>query len=315
MINLLVYTDGKPHSQSALHFAAVLTKRLNARLAVITVRSSTHGGEDPPPVGIELRRDQSPALSRGLRILVAAMETLAAENVITPPEAITVRDTPEGYMFVCRTPAGDRIPFYETFGHFLEALNKVVDQQSHDLLIISPERRKGIGRFVAGDATRKLILGLHASLLVVRNAGPDSRFLICADGAASSRRLFPLVQKVLPAIVPPVDIVSIERPGMSREQIQATQECLVQARAWLDTCGKMGSLLHRKGESRAELIAEAAGSGSVIVMGASLRHDVMRRMLGSLPMQVLDRTESSLLLAKLPPETADAESNPLSHCP
>jgi nucleotide-binding universal stress UspA family protein len=53
----------------------------------------------------------------------------------------------------------------------------------------------------------------------------------------------------------------------------------------------------------------------VIVMGASLRHDVMRRMLGSLPMQVLDLTESSLLLAKLPPETADAESNPLSHCP
>jgi nucleotide-binding universal stress UspA family protein len=315
MINLLVYTDGKAHSLSALRFAATLTKRLNARLAVITVRSGTHGGEEPPPVGIELGRDQLLTLSRGLQILVSAMETLAAENVFTLPAAITVRDTPEGYMFVCKTPDGDRVPFYEAFGHFLEVLNKVVDRQSHDLLIISPDRRKGISRFVVGDTTRKLVLGLNASLLVVRNAGPDSRFLICADGAASSRRLFPLVQKVLPAIVPPVDIVSVERPGISAEQILATQDCLEKAQAWLNTCGKMGSVLHRKGESRAPLIAEAAGSGSVIVMGASLRHDVMRRMLGSLPMQVLDLTESSLLLAKLPPETADAESNPLSHCP
>jgi nucleotide-binding universal stress UspA family protein len=315
MINLLVYTDGKPHSLSALRFAAALTKRLKARLAVITVRSGTHGGEEPPPVGTELNREQSLSLSRGLRILVSAMETLAAENVFTLPEAITVRDTSEGYMFVCRTPSGERIPFYEAFGHFLEVLNKVVDQQLHDLLIIAPERRKGISRFVVGDATRKLVLGLHASLLVVRNAGPDSRFLICADGAASSRRLFPLIQKVLPAIVPPVDIVSVERPGMSQEQILATRDCLEKAQAWLSTCGKMGSVLQRKGESRAALIAEAAGAESVIVMGASLRHDVMRRMLGSLPIQVLDLTDSSLLLAKLPPESAVAESNPLSHCP
>jgi hypothetical protein len=37
-------------------------------------------------------------------------------------------------------------------------------------------------------------------------------------------------------------------------------------------------------------------------MGASLRHDVHRRVRGSLPLQVLAKTDSSVLLAKLPPE-------------
>ena len=41
---------------------------------------------------------------------------------------------------------------------------------------------------------------------------------------------------------------------------------------------------------------------AVVVMGASLRHDVHHRVRGSLPLQVLSKTESSLLLAKLPPE-------------
>jgi nucleotide-binding universal stress UspA family protein len=40
----------------------------------------------------------------------------------------------------------------------------------------------------------------------------------------------------------------------------------------------------------------------VVVMGASLKHDVHHRMRGSLPLQVLSKTESSLMLAKLPPE-------------
>jgi len=39
-----------------------------------------------------------------------------------------------------------------------------------------------------------------------------------------------------------------------------------------------------------------------VVMGASLRHDVHHRVRGSLPLQVLAKTESSVLLAKLPPE-------------
>ena len=71
---------------------------------------------------------------------------------------------------------------------------------------------------------------------------------------------------------------------------------------WLDSCGKEGDLLLREGERPEESILEEAGGESVIVMGGSLRHDVHHRMRGSLPLQVLAKTESSVLLAKLPPE-------------
>ena len=54
------------------------------------------------------------------------------------------------------------------------------------------------------------------------------------------------------------------------------------------------------------MIVETAGRETVIVLGASLRHDVYRRMLGSLPMQILTQTNASVLLVKLPPE-ADSD--------
>jgi nucleotide-binding universal stress UspA family protein len=58
----------------------------------------------------------------------------------------------------------------------------------------------------------------------------------------------------------------------------------------------------QEGDSPQDLIVHEAGVDSVIVMGASLKHDVHRRVRGSLPLQVLSKTESSLLLAKLAPE-------------
>jgi hypothetical protein len=41
-IKLLVYSDGSSFSDNALHFAAQLTQRLDAELAVITTRSGTN---------------------------------------------------------------------------------------------------------------------------------------------------------------------------------------------------------------------------------------------------------------------------------
>jgi nucleotide-binding universal stress UspA family protein len=56
-----------------------------------------------------------------------------------------------------------------------------------------------------------------------------------------------------------------------------------------------------EGERPQDLIIEEAGDDSVVVMGATLRHDVHYRVRESLPLQILAKTESSVLLAKLPP--------------
>lgn len=305
MLKLLVYTDGKAASSAALHYAAALKQRLAAELAVITVRPGTHSVEDPPPVGRPVALDEQNKLSPGLQALVEATQVLSGQNIMALPEAITIRDIPQGYMFVCKSASGDRIPFYECYGNFIDVMNKEVDRQSTDLLVIAPPRRKGLKRLVAGDTTRKLCLDLHTSILVVRGGAPDSRHLVCADGSSSARRQFPLIKHLLPAIEKPLDIIFVKQPQMEDDDHAAALTCIHQARQWLRTCGKMGTLIEKEATEAAAAICAEAGKDSVILMGASLRHDVYRRMRGSLPMQILDETQSSVLLVKLPAEAGN----------
>jgi nucleotide-binding universal stress UspA family protein len=306
MVKLLVYTDGRTAAASALRFAARLKERLYAELSVITVRSGTHGVEEPPQLGIDFPLEKREALSGGLQILAGAVDILAEEGLLDPSASIRIHDMPLGHVFICKSPGGERIPFYECFGHFTEAINQEVDEHAYDLLIIAPPHRGKLRRVVAGSTTRKLALDLHTSLLVVRGGGPDNRYLICADGSPSSRRQFPLLKLLMPAIKRPVDLICVKRPDADDQAIRTARECIEHAGEWLENCGKKGTFHLPEGDRPADIIIQTAGSDSVIVMGASLRHDVYRRLLGSLPMQILEETDSSVLLVKLPPG-ADAD--------
>jgi nucleotide-binding universal stress UspA family protein len=313
MINLLVYTDGGPESERALHFAAELKKRLNAGLSVITIRSGTHAAEDPPPIGMNITAGLRAELPLGLQILLDAAILLAEKTVLEPFETVTIRDIPKGHMFVCKGHADERIAFYECFGSFMETLNKEIDEHRYPLLIAAPPRRGKFGRLVAGDATRKLALDLHTSLLVVRGGGPDSRFLVCTDGSPSARRQFPLLLQLLPAIVQPVDLLCVLPPDPDPQSEQEARACLERAEQWLSGCRKLGSVTVRESKDPMQPIIEAAGDDSVLMMGGSLRHDVYRRMLGSLPMRVLQHTPSSVLIVKrLPEEDVDFMKDPLT---
>ena len=103
-----------------------------------------------------------------------------------------------------------------------------------------------------------------------------------------------------------MDLVWVKKPDDEKDVLKAAAECLQHARNWLENCDRNGIVHRLEGDNPAELIVETAGSNTVITMGASLRHDVYRRMLGSLPMQVLAQTDASVLLVKLPPE-ADSD--------
>jgi nucleotide-binding universal stress UspA family protein len=146
---------------------------------------------------------------------------------------------------------------------------------------------------------RKLALDLRCSFWIARDGSPDSRCVVCADGSASSRRIFTLLQKLLPALSGPVNLVYARRPDDSEQDVETADRCLEQAAAWLTRQGRTVQVLKPQGKKRFELILAAAGSAAVIVMGESHMHDVRRRTLGSLPMKVMARTESSFLLTKL----------------
>jgi nucleotide-binding universal stress UspA family protein len=301
-MKLLVYTDGSAVAAKALHFAAQLTQKLEAELAVITTRSGTHAVEPLPPVGQDIDLSDRKSLPPGLQVLTAALDVLSAEGLFKRQSSLQVHELPNGHMFVCNTPAGRRIPFYVCFGHMIELLNHEIEKHYYDLLIIAPPQRGRLGKMMSADISRKLVLDLHTSVLIARGGRPDSRFLVCADGSAAARRQFPLLRQFLPIIGPPVELICVQAPDSDEIAVQEADHCIQQATRWLTTCGKQYTVHRPMGDRPAEVIAAAAGDDAVIFLGASLRHDVYRRLLGSLPIQILTRTKSSVLAVKALPE-------------
>jgi nucleotide-binding universal stress UspA family protein len=305
-MKILAYTDGKENSLAALRFAAALSVRLSARLAVITTRSGTPATEEPPPLTESIALGEGVNLTPGIQVLVDAARTLASEGFALNQPAIEIHEARYGYLFFGQTVAGEPINFYECFGHFVEALNLQVAEHGYDLVVISPPRRRLLPKLMLGDPARKLALDLDTSLLVVRGGNIDSRVLICADGSAASRRIFPLLRHLIPALEGEMALIWVEKPDLDEKAAADARDLMAHAREWLNNCGKGGEILHKKGGSPRDVILEEAGEDAVIVMGASLRHDVYRRMMGSMTMQILTRTDASFLLIKQPPE-ADAE--------
>jgi nucleotide-binding universal stress UspA family protein len=301
-LKILAVVDGEPASVSALKTAVEFAERLRAELGVISVRSGTHAMEDPAPIGVDIPAGARSTLPPGIQNLMEAADVLVACGVLAPFKTIKLRDVPHGHLFFGLKPNGGRMLFCERFGGLINELNEEIAENHYNLVVIAAPRRGTLGRFAPLNVPRRLALDLHCSFLVVRGGTPDSRFVVCADGSPSARRIFPLFQKILPAITGPVDLLCARRPddpGVEREQ---AEHCLAQAREWLSRCGKLVRVLQPEGKKRFELILEAAGSDSVIVMGESHMHDIRRRTWGTLPIKVIARTDSSFLLVKHPTE-------------
>ena len=102
--------------------------------------------------------------------------------------------------------------------------------------------------------------------------------------------IVPVLKQILPATQESVDLIWVRQPGLTDEEKRQGKDYLERTRAWLDRCEKKGNLLLRDGDRPQDLIVGEARDDSVVVMGASLRHDVHHRVRGSLPLQVLSKT-------------------------
>ncbi len=303
-MKLLVYSNGSAASVKALQFAARLTRKLDGEMAVITVRSGTHATEPTPPFGRDVDLADKAHLSSGLQILAHAWDVICGEGLLERQDGAAVRisELPNGHLFVCQGRDGKRVPFYVCFGSMIDTLNQEIDKQRYDLLVIAPPRHGRLRNIVLGDTARKLVLDLHASILFVRGGDADSRFVVCADGSAASRRQSGLLRRFLPAIGPPVELVWVRTPESDAPAVEMAEHCLDRARQWMAEGGKQFKILRLEGVQPAEAICAAAGEKAVIFIGASLRHDVYRRLKGSLAIQILARTAASVLVVKGLPE-------------
>jgi nucleotide-binding universal stress UspA family protein len=305
-MKILAYLDGKSDASKVLSFAADLKNRLGAELAVITVQTGTQAIEELPSPGVSLPLKERDRLPAGIRPLAAALETFVANGLLVPQPSITVKDIPLGHLFTGTTPAGERVPFYECFGHLVETLNRFIEEHQVHLLVLSPPRRPGLTGLLTGDVSRNLVLDLRASILFVRGGGPGDRYVVCADGSPSSRRIFPFLKHLLPAVKDPLEILWVKRPEAKDAAVREAEECLVHADEWLRNCGKTPVLHRLEGPRPVDLILQTIGRQAIIVLGASLSHDLVRRLKGSLPLEIIAKTEASVLLVKLPHE-ADIE--------
>jgi nucleotide-binding universal stress UspA family protein len=303
-MKLLVYSDGSPSSVQALRFAAQLTRHLAAELAVITVRSGTHAIEPPPPFGAPVDLADSRHLPPGLQILSHALEVLDDEGLMDRQGVKNTRvsELPNGHLFVSQSRDGKRIPFYVCFGHMIEILNHEIDVHRYDLLIIAPPLRGRLHKIVLGDTTRKLALDLHTSILIVRGGRAQSRFVICTDGSAAAGCQFSMLERFLPVIAHPLELAWVQTPDCDAAEIEMIEGHLKKIEGWLAAHGKQSKRLRLQGLRPDEVIASAAGDDAVIFLGASLRHDLYRRLMGSLPMQILEQTTASVLMVKGLPE-------------
>jgi nucleotide-binding universal stress UspA family protein len=301
-LKILAVIDAKPASAAALKAAAQLTERLNAELAVITVRSGTHAAEAPPPVGEDIPAKDWLHLPEGVQRLLKAADTLTAAGFLEPLAHIKLRDLPHGHVFSALRANGERILFAERFGSLVDELNHEIAESRFDLVVIAAPRRGPLGRFAPMNIPRKLALDLYCSFLVVRGGMPDDRYVVCADGSPSSRRIFPFLKRLLPSIRGRIELMCVQEPNPEPQAVAQAEHCLTLASAWLARCGKDLRVRRLQGVKRFKVILEAAGSDAIIVMGESHMHDVRRRTLGTLPMKVLPRTDASFLLVKQPTE-------------
>jgi nucleotide-binding universal stress UspA family protein len=296
-LKILALVDHRQESLAAADFASGLAARLAAELGVVVVRHATQATEAPAPVGVAtaLAGWQPPP---GIAALLAAAGRLAARGLIAELAAITLRDRPHGHVFHApRLDGAGRVAFIERFGALVAELNQEIDEGRWALVVAAAPRRGPLGRFVSANLPRKLALDLHASFLVVRGGGLESRLVVCVDGSPPSRRIFPLLRRLLPALGGPIEILCVLPPAGAAAP-EPSEHCLAQARAWLGACEREVRLSRPRAARRATPILAAAGSGAIIVTGESRHHDLRRRTLGTLPLKLLARTDSSFLMVK-----------------
>jgi nucleotide-binding universal stress UspA family protein len=297
-LKILVIVDEKPASAAALQAAADLARRLDAALGVLTVRHSTHATESTAAVGVEIPRQEWPQLPVGIRTLLKAAEGLSAFGLMAPLPGLKLSDLPHGHAFYGEKTTGERVLFSERFGSLIAEANHEIAESAYNLVVIAAPRRGTLGRFISTNIPRRMALDLHASFLVVRGGALTGRMLICADGSPSSRRIFPLLKKLLPALPGPADLLCVQVPDTGPEDVAKAAHCLEQAETWLRRCGREVRTLKRHSAKRLQAVLEAAGGSALVIMGESHHHDLRRRTVGTLPIKVLSRTDSSFLLVK-----------------
>lgn len=311
-MRVLICADDVGIPLVALHFGVGLTGPGDAPLRILSTRSGPDAAEAPPPLEESILPQDWYALPKGLRVLAQAMTYLVQMGYLQEQNDILIRETHQGFVFSAQTSDGVAVSFFEQYGRIDRVVNQHLGPDPNHLVVVAPPRRKGLEHVFVDDTARRMVVELNASVLVARGGSLQSRFLVCADGSPSAQQLRPVLAELLAVVDACVDLLWVEPPEAKPEEVRAALEFVAGTRQWLAEHGKDGQDILIKSRRPVERILEIAGGDSIIVMGANIhgRDAISKRI--NLPLRVLSKTESSVLLAKTPlaldPEFAFPES-------
>lgn len=188
-----------------------------------------------------------------------------------------------------------------------------------DLIVAGSRGHGTIATLVLGSVSAELVDHAPAPVLVARK--PEAtRILLAVDGSPSASRAEQLLAEWPSFADKPVRVVSVAEvvrpwhsglaPTMHKQALDAYSKDLEEARGRhteiaqraadrLQAAGREASATMRVGDAAAEIIEEASASGSdLVVLGSRGLSGLSRLLLGSVARNVLQGTQSSVLVVR-----------------
>jgi len=171
-------------------------------------------------------------------------------------------------------------------GRLVDQIRKEVQTRKYDVTIIGGINQHG--------NTRRLIQFVDTSFIIIdQSMPPIYNFLYCSDISDTANRALMFGAKVAKALNTRMDILRVaeeETPEEAREAVRRAETLLRRG-------GIKHEVIIESGEV-VEKILEIADEEYAIVIGASQRSELMKFLLGSNPIKVVQRAKTHVIVVK-----------------
>ncbi|GAB4171990.1 MAG: universal stress protein [Rhodocyclaceae bacterium] len=270
---ILITTDGSEYSEGAKRVGIALAKQFGARLTAITA--------EPMDDDMELV---------GTRNLREAQQAAAQARVTA------VREAAAAAGLVCETlvePASD--PY--------RGILVAAEETGADLIVMGRRGRRGLARWMVGDATEKVAGQARCAVLAVPRASRlwQRRILFATDASPHAAAALELALALAKRAGLPMTVMSVMVPAHSEPRRAEGRRA---AAAAARRCAELGiacESVFPAGRPH-ECIAEtaAAQGADLIVIGSHGRTGIGRILLGSNAARVIGSAPCAVLIGKPP---------------
>jgi universal stress protein E len=266
--HLLLATDGSEYCAGAIRVAGDLARKLGARLTLLSVALYNPETETlEPTLGAEADR-QAQASVDAAKAAVGAIEcTTHVQRSADPARAIA----------------------------------ETAETLRADVIVMGRRGRRGLARWMLGDATARVIGRAPCSVLVVPKAATmwQRRILVATDGSSYGDAAAVSAGRLAGRFGLPLSVVSAVTAGDNAERRQETQTAVDRVQAALGAEGVQvsGELLEGRPD-QAILVAAQANGADLIVVGSHGRTGLEKMLMGSTSERILNQADCPVLVVK-----------------